>query len=77
MKGEVDLLTPVGGIAALISRGWSMRQIAVLLKLREHEDVLTVTTPAPCPVRPVERRGALRSGCARLRARRQRRWHRS
>lgn len=34
MNTDLDLLTPVEGVAALICRGFSMRQIAALLALR-------------------------------------------
>lgn len=34
MDTDVDLLTPVGGVALLICRGFTMRQIASLYALR-------------------------------------------
>lgn len=34
MDTDVDLLTPVGGVAQLICRGFTMRQIASLYVLR-------------------------------------------
>ena len=69
---EADLLAPVDGLAALIGRGFSMRQIAALLALRERRR----DTLAPCPARRRQAVRRLRRRDARSAAHRQarRRW---